>query len=191
MTDFFLFIDFQKIFRDNQEWKVPDIEQCFNRAKEAHELISMHQTRTLLTVKTKYLPPSAIINTNCPNDHAWKKYFDLFPSVPRHKNHELYNELHDFESDTVWISNGFNKWRDCPSYKPPFNVFITGVSTECCVLSTALSAVDSGANVYIISDACTAGTSEDHILGLSIMSKFKPNIQIITTKDIPILFNKA
>jgi nicotinamidase-related amidase len=186
MNDLFLFIDFQKIFEENEEWKVPGIRDCLNRAKKAHFLVS--KVRNITTITTNYLPPADVDND--PNDYAWKRYFDQFASVPKHGHHELYGDLEYIPADSKWTSNGFSKWNHSLSYTTPFNVFITGVSTECCVLSTALSAVDTGANVYIISDACAAGTPEDHELGLRVLSKFAPNIQIIESKDIIQLFDK-
>ena len=185
MNDLFLFVDFQKIF-EKGDWKVPEIKNTLTRAKIARDTVA--KIRNITTIATRYLPPHGVCLRN--KDDAWFKYFKMYPNVPNDPDHEMYQHIENISCDLSWESSGFSKWNHSSTYTSPFNVFITGVSTECCVLSTALSAIDAGATVYIISDACAAGSKNDHNLGLNILSRFAPNVQIIKTNDIIRLFNE-
>ena len=58
------------------------------------------------------------------------------------------------------------------------HVTLTGVSTDCCVLSTALPAADAGATVRVVRDACAGSTPENHERALAAMALYAPQITI-------------
>ena len=58
---------------------------------------------------------------------------------------------------------------------------LAGVSTDCCVLSTALAAADAGVAVYVAADACAGATPEDHERALDAMRLYAPLITVTTT----------
>ena len=186
MNDLFLFVDFQKVFELNEEWKIPDIKGCLARAKIACK--EVEKVRNITKIVTRYMPPNLLHLRD--KDDAWVKYFKKYSTVPKRSGDILYELIDYIPCDWVWESSEFSKWKHTSQCNYPFNVFITGVSTECCILSTALSAVDAGATVYVISDACAAGNKEDHNLGLELLSRFDPNVQIIKTEDITRMFNE-
>ena len=49
-----------------------------------------------------------------------------------------------------------------------------GVSTDCCVLSTALAAADAGVEVQVVADACAGVDDESHAKALDIMRALRP-----------------
>ena len=61
---------------------------------------------------------------------------------------------------------------------------LAGVSTDCCVLSTALAAADAGVHVRVVSDACAGVSDEDHERALAAMEMYQPMIEITTTSDV-------
>lgn len=63
-------------------------------------------------------------------------------------------------------------------------IYLAGVSTDCCVLSTALEAVDDGIKVYVIEDACAGSSKSAHNNALNIMRGYSPNLEIINSKDL-------
>jgi nicotinamidase-related amidase len=185
MSDLFLFVDYQKVFEDGA-WKVNGIRDCLGRAKKAHDEVK--KVRNVTSIVTRYFPPPQIELRH--EDDAWRKYFEKYDTVPREPGDKAYELIDFIECDSVWESSTFSKWKHSSNFNSPFNVFITGVSTECCVLATALCAVDAGATVYVIKDACAAGSHEDHIQGLEMLSRFAPNVQTICIWQIPKLFSK-
>jgi nicotinamidase-related amidase len=75
----------------------------------------------------------------------------------------------------------FNKWG------PEFishtgatpHLVLTGVATCCCVLATALAAIDAGAYVTVIADACADSSPENHAMGLDVLRLYAPQIEVV------------
>jgi nicotinamidase-related amidase len=61
---------------------------------------------------------------------------------------------------------------------------LTGVSTDCCVLSTALAAADAGCFVQVVADACAGVTDTDHDRALAAMALYEPLIRVTTVAEI-------
>jgi len=169
-----LMIDFQNIFKDaTSSWNCPNFENALTIATKFYDHIPNCQT-----IITGFYPPD-ITNPDCPQ--VWKDYFKQYPAVPTNKQNRCYDLA--FPADSygriVW-SPTFGKWN---VIKPLLEqgvdtVYICGVSTDCCVLSTALAAVDDGMKVYIISNACASGNDTTHALALEIMGGYGPNVEI-------------
>ena len=58
----------------------------------------------------------------------------------------------------------FGKWDadTAATLDHPAEVVLAGVSTDCCVLSTALAAADAGIRVRVVADACAGASRTDH-----------------------------
>jgi nicotinamidase-related amidase len=80
----------------------------------------------------------------------------------------------------------FGKWgptlRD--SIGAASGLVLCGVSTDCCVLSTALAAADDGIRVEVVADACAGLSAEDHQRALDAMALYGPLITIRTEADL-------
>lgn len=61
---------------------------------------------------------------------------------------------------------------------------LTGVSTDCCVLSTALAAADAGVHVRVVADACAGVSDADHQRALDVMALYAPLIEITTASEV-------
>lgn len=77
----------------------------------------------------------------------------------------------------------FGKWtaRTRAVLEPHPHLVVTGVSTDCCVLSTVIPAIDDGAYVTVIMDACAGSTPDNHAAALHCMSLYPPQITLTTT----------
>jgi hypothetical protein len=53
-------------------------------------------------------------------------------------------------------------------------IALAGVSTDCCVIATALPAADAGAQVRVLADCCAGSTPENHAQAIGAMSLFGP-----------------
>ena len=58
------------------------------------------------------------------------------------------------------------------------HVTLTGVSTDCCVLSTALPAADAGATVRVAAAGCAGSSLENHARALAAMALYGPQITL-------------
>lgn len=63
-------------------------------------------------------------------------------------------------------------------------LILAGVSTDCCVLSTALSAADAGAYLTVVSDACAGSTPDNHAAALACLGLYPPQIRVMTTEEL-------
>lgn len=55
---------------------------------------------------------------------------------------------------------------------------LAGVSTDCCVISTALPAADAGATLLVVADACAGSSRQAHDNAIEAMRLFGPQIVI-------------
>lgn len=64
------------------------------------------------------------------------------------------------------------------------HVVLAGVSTDCCVISTALAAADAGAHVTVAADACAGSSTENHAAALHVMGLYPPQITVTDTATV-------
>ena len=110
-----------------------------------------------------------------------------------------WDECRDPEDSPVWdltmpVAEGdrivslptFSKWGEelarLTSETP--RLVVCGVATDCCVLSTALTAADAGAYAIIAADACAGSTAENHDAALHVMGLYPPQLTISDTAAI-------
>ena len=61
---------------------------------------------------------------------------------------------------------------------------LAGVSTDCCVLSTALAAADAGVEVRVVADACAGADDASHTKALQVMDLYRPLIRVVTVAEV-------
>ena len=118
---------------------------------------------------------------------AWVPYYRDWPFALVPDADPLYALTEPFASaaadrnDPVVTEPTFGKWgtslQAVVGGHP--HLVLTGVSTDCCVLSTALAAADAGATVTVVADACAGGTDEDHDRALAVMRLYAPLITVV------------
>lgn len=64
------------------------------------------------------------------------------------------------------------------------HVALTGVSTDCCVISTALAGADAGAHLTVVTDTCAGSTAENHAAALQVMGLYPPQIELSDTDQV-------
>jgi nicotinamidase-related amidase len=84
---------------------------------------------------------------------------------------------------TVVDAPTFSKWGPQLAALIPegTEMVLTGVATDCCVLSTALGAVDAGRFVTVISDACAAVTDQAQQQTLALLELLSPICEVTTS----------
>ncbi|UAJ78646.1 cysteine hydrolase [Leifsonia sp. ZF2019] len=119
---------------------------------------------------------------------AWVRYYEEWPFALVPPDDPLYDLVPAFR-DTghpVVTETTFGKWG--PSLREALRgadeIVLAGVSTDCCVLSTALPASDAGVHVRVAADACAGLTEADHRRALDAMALYAPLIEIETTTAI-------
>lgn len=121
-------------------------------------------------------------------DGAWIRYYEQWPFALVPADHPLYDQVLAFR-DTghpVVSLPAFGKWG--PELREAIGdadeIVLTGVSTDCCVLSTALAAADAGIHVLVVADACAGATDADHRRALDAMALYAPLVEIVSSADL-------
>lgn len=129
------------------------------------------------TAITRFVPPAR-------RSGAWVRYYEQWPFAldPAQASYAM---MPGFEvGDATLIERStFGKWDPATraALGDPAEVVMAGVSTDCCVLSTALAAADDGVRVVIAADACAGASPQDHQRALDAMALYAPLIEITTT----------
>ena len=175
-------IDPQDIFaRPGSDWASPMWDAAWEN------IASLAQAFGSRAVITRWVP-TADRNT------SWGEYFKTWSFADVPEDHELYRLLPGAaalveERGLEVISRPtFGKWGaeliDAVRKVHAPHLLLTGVSTDCCVISTALAAADAGVFVTVVSDACAGSTASNHAAALQVMSLYAPQISVVTTAEV-------
>lgn len=150
-------------------WAAPRFEEALAGVRR---LLPAFAGRTVLTRYVAPLVPSG----------AWVDYFALWPFALVGHDDPLY-ELVPPLSDSgapVETRESFGKWDDglARAVNGAGELVLAGVSTDCCVIATALAAADAGVRVRVAADACAGASDADHERALAAMALFAPLIEI-------------
>lgn len=171
-------VDPQRIFADPaSKWSSP----FFDQAMERIALLAAH-VGPERTVVTRWLPTA---------DRAgsWGAYFRAWPFADVSAEDPLFDLVgtaQGLSSRPSVDEPTFGKWGGALEgiVGPHPELLLTGVSTDCCVLSTALAATDAGAHVRVVTDACAASTGENGTTALQAMSLYAPQIELTTSAQL-------
>lgn len=119
---------------------------------------------------------------------AWVPYYELWPFALVPPTDRLYDLTPTFRQPQhpVVSRTTFGKWDDemAGILGPDATMVLTGVSTDCCVISTALAAADAGVAVRVVSDACAGISENDHQRALDAMALYAPLIEITSVDAV-------
>ena len=170
-------IDPQNIFAaPESEWGSPFFAEVMPRIQA---LAAAFGERVLVT---RWLPTAD-------RSTSWGAYFAAWPFADRPPSDPLFDLVpaaRALSPHTSLDLPTFGKWgpeleqivgRGTP-------IVLTGVSTDCCVVSTALAAADAGAHVTIAADACAGSTATHHDAAIQVMSLYPPQLTISDTATV-------
>jgi nicotinamidase-related amidase len=173
-------IDMQQVFTGESPWSAPRYDHA---GAGIERLLPRFTGRTVFT---RFVAPAQPQGAWVPYYRDWP--FALVPDAdPLYALTEPFASAAADRNDPVVTEPTFGKWGtsllavvgDHP------HLVLTGVSTDCCVLSTALAAADAGATVSVVADACAAGSDEDHDRALAVMRSYAPLITVVdTVRDV-------
>ncbi|AZZ48279.1 cysteine hydrolase family protein [Rathayibacter rathayi] len=166
-------IDLQQVFADaDSPWGSAE----FARAAEG--------TRRLLPTFGERVVTTRFVAPERPRG-GWIPYYRKWPFALVPESDRLYELVVGFEGHRTISATTFGKWG--PELEAELDdsreLVLTGVATDCCVLSTALAAADAGVRVRVVADACAGASEADHQRALEAMALYAPLIEV-TTLDV-------
>jgi nicotinamidase-related amidase len=166
-------IDMQGIFANpSSEWASP---QFASIVPKVASLVAVFSPRVVFT---RFVVPSNPTG-------AWVDYYVRWPfaRTPAAGAWLGIVAMLPTDSHAVIDRPTFGKWG--PELRTATHeasgLVLAGVSTDCCVLSTALAAADAGIAVEVVADACAGATANDHQRALDAMALYAP---LITITDV-------
>ncbi|WP_432542921.1 isochorismatase family protein [Kineococcus sp. SYSU DK002] len=113
---------------------------------------------------------------------AWVPYYEEFAFARVPDGDPLYGLVDGFAAPgrPVVTAPTFGKWGpELAAVTGGAPIVLGGVSTDCCVLSTALAAADAGVAVTVVADACAGASEADHVRALDAMRLYAPLITVV------------
>lgn len=120
---------------------------------------------------------------------SWGEYFAAWPFADKPASDPLFElvpEAAGLSPHPTLDLPTFGKWgADMEAIVGrASHVVLAGVSTDCCVISTALAAADAGAHVTVVTDACAGSTAENHAAAVHVMGLYPPQLVLATTAQV-------
>lgn len=167
-------VDMQRVFSGESPWAAPDYARA---SAGIRRLLPAFGERV---VYTRYVAPER-------PEGAWVPYFEQWPFALVPADDPLYDLTDEFDpgAHAVLTRSTFGKWGPelAAATGGASEIVLTGVSTDCCVLSTALPAADAGVRVVVPVDACAGASAEDHRRALDAMALYAPLIELTTVDE--------
>ncbi len=166
-------VDLQHVFGDpDSPWLAPRFAEVRPRIAQ---LVDEFGERV---VHTRFVAPER-------PEGAWRAYYEQFPFALRPPDAPLYALVDDPGDQPVVSATTFGKWGpDLAAVVGDGPLTVTGVATDCCVISTVLPTADAGVPVRVVTDACAGSTDDDHDRALRVMSLYAPLVELTTTAEV-------
>jgi nicotinamidase-related amidase len=180
MTPLLAVIDMQRVFGEpDSQWLAPRFTEIVGPVRR---LVGAFQPRVIFT---RFVAPAVPAG-------AWRRYYDQWPFALQPAGARIYELVDEFagQPGRTLDATTFSKWG--PELAgltggpggDPGQLVLAGVSTDCCVLSTALAAADAGVSVRVVADACAGVTDESHRQALDILRLYGPLVEVVSVTDI-------
>jgi nicotinamidase-related amidase len=164
-------IDMQRVFAEpDSPWAVPRFGEAVAGIRR---LLPLFENRAVFT---RFVAPAQPVG-------AWQPYYEQWPFAlqpAESRIWELTDELAEVDAYPITAAT-FGKWTPelAERVGPGGRLVLTGVSTDCCVLSTALAAADAGVRVTVVADACAGADDSTHLRALEVMRLYAPLIEVV------------
>lgn len=171
-----MLIDLQRIFGEPvSEWCTPDFAGALAGS------VRLRERFTGRVALTRFLAPTRPAG-------AWVPYYERWSFALDPASAALYNLVAEVpvHAAVVIERTTFGKWDTAAAeaLDEPTDIVLAGVSTDCCVLATALAAADAGVRVHVAADACAGLSVADHQRALDVMALYAPLIEITTVEEV-------
>jgi nicotinamidase-related amidase len=168
-------VDMQNVFAQGSPWASPDYATA---SAGIRRLMPAFGERVVFT---RYVAPAQ------PRG-AWVDYFEQWPFALVPPEDPLYAFTPEIAPGRhpVVTCETFGKWglELKAALHGASEIVLTGVSTDCCVISTALPAADDGVHVIVPTDACAGASAADHQRALDAMALYAPLIELATVDGL-------
>jgi nicotinamidase-related amidase len=167
-------IDMQRVFGDRgSPWFTPRFAEIVGPIQR---LVDAYRPRVVFT---RFVAPAVPTG-------AWRRYYELWPFALQPPDARIYELVDEFAGEPAPMVDAttFGKVGDeLYEILGVGRLVLAGVSTDCCVLSTALAAADDGVLVQVVADACAGVDDESHAKTLDILRLYGPLVEVVSLEE--------
>ncbi len=167
-------IDMQPVFAAGSPWATPGF------AALTEPILQLVRAFGPRVVFTRFVVPAR-------PEGSWVEYYETWRFVTAPEAApllELAEPWRDLAQQVI-ARPTFSKWG--PELSALLGgtapLVLCGVATDCCVLATALAALDHGARVRVVGDATAGVTGEAHTAALRLLAGFAPQARVTTVAE--------
>jgi nicotinamidase-related amidase len=116
---------------------------------------------------------------------AWRAYYAQWPFALQPAGAPLWDVVLELGPTGPTVNaTTFSKWgAHLADRVGGATMVLCGVSTDCCVLSTAVAAADAGVSVRVVGDACAGVSDASHRATLDVLALYTPLVEVVTSAD--------
>jgi nicotinamidase-related amidase len=174
VTEHLAVIDMQRVFADPaSEWAAPRFAEIVPTVSALVAALSPAVSHT------RFVAPEQPAG-------AWRDYYARWPFAHRPADSPLWELVPGIGPVTDPIdAPTFSKWGPQLAARVGEGpLILAGVSTDCCVLSTAVAAADAGTAVRVVSDGCAGADDRSHAAALHLLSLYDPLIVVVPASSL-------
>ncbi|MFR0354520.1 cysteine hydrolase family protein [Streptomyces sediminimaris] len=169
-------IDMQHVFADRESpWCAPRFAEA---AAGVRRLLPAFGDRVAFT---RFLAPGR-------PEGAWRAYYERWPFALQSPGARLWSLTDEFSRHGGCAVDAATFGKRTPELArlvgPGNRLVLAGVSTDCCVLSTAPATADAGVGVSVAADACAGADDDSHAKALHIMDLYRPLIRVTGVAEL-------
>jgi nicotinamidase-related amidase len=177
---FLAVIDMQRVFGEPaSDWFTPRFAEIVGPVRQLADAFRPRVTFT------RFIAPAVPAG-------AWRRYYDQWPFALQPPDAPIFQLADDFagQPGRTLDATTFSKWgpdlaaRIGHGDAGAGQLVLAGVSTDCCVLSTAVAAADAGVAVQVVADACAGASDDSHRRALDVLRLYGPLVEVVSLADI-------
>jgi nicotinamidase-related amidase len=167
-------VDMQRVFADpTSGWATPGFTAILPTVARLVQACAPEVTFT------RFLAPAEPVG-------AWRTYYAQWPFALQPPDAPLWDVVPDLQPTGPTVDRTtFSKWGpELAERVGAATLLLAGVSTDCCVLSTAVAAADAGVPVQVVADACAGVDEASQRKTLDVLALYAPLVEIVTSADL-------
>ncbi len=167
-------IDMQRVFADpGSGWATPGF------ADVVPTVAALVAAFSPAVTFTRFVAPAEPVG-------AWRAYYRQWPFARQPPDAPLWDVVPELGAPTGTLdATTFSKWGpELAARLGGAELVLAGVSTDCCVLSTALAAADAGVAVLVVADACAGVDAASHAKALDVMALYGPLVRVVGSAQL-------